>query len=62
MIPEFRFGDDIISGKETKSIYFGIWVLFSGKFSTHDEILSNLRLIMILLSFGVKNQLDLGFL
>ena len=62
MVPEFGFGDDVVSREQSQSVNFGIWVVFSREFSSHDKILSDLKLMMDLLSFAMINQLDLGFL
>ena len=62
MVPEFGFGDDVVSSEQSEGVDFGIGVLFSGEFSSHDKELSDLRLIMSLLSFAMKNQWDLDFL
>ena len=56
MVPEFGFGDDVVSSEQSEAIDFGIWVLFSGEFSSHDKELSDLKLIMSLLSFATMNQ------
>ena len=60
MIPEFGFGDDVVSSEESQSIDFGVGILFSGLFSAHDKELPDLRSINNLPSFEVKRQLDLG--
>lgn len=62
MIPEFGFSDDVVSSEQSQGVDFGIWVLFSWDFSSHDKKLSDLKLIMDLLSFAMMNQLDLDFL
>lgn len=62
MVPEFGFGDNIVSSKQSQSVNFWIWVLFGGEFSSHDKILSDLILMKDLLSFAMMNQLDLDFL
>ena len=62
MVPEFRFGDDFVSGEESDGIDFGVGILFSGLFSAHDKELPDLRSINNLPSFEVMSQLGLGFL
>ncbi len=62
MVPEFGFSDDVVSCEQSQSVNFGTWVLFGGEFSSHDKILSDLELMMNLLSFAMMNQLDLDFL
>jgi hypothetical protein len=60
VIPEFGFGDDVVSSEESQSIDFGVGILFSGLFSAHNKELPDLRLMNNLPSFEVKSQLDLG--
>eukprot|EP00178_Gracilaria_changii_P021125 TRINITY_DN6286_c0_g1_i1.p1 TRINITY_DN6286_c0_g1~~TRINITY_DN6286_c0_g1_i1.p1 ORF type:complete len:134 (-),score=8.48 TRINITY_DN6286_c0_g1_i1:79-480(-) len=36
MIPEFGFSDNIIGSKKTDGINLGVWVLLSGKLSSHN--------------------------
>lgn len=56
MVPEFGFGDNVISGEQSQGINFGIRVLFGGEFSSHNKKLSDLKLIIVLLSFAMMNQ------
>ena len=62
VVPEFAFGDDVVSCEQSEGIDFGIGVLFSGLLSSHDKELSDLRLKNKVLSFGVMSRWDLGFL
>jgi hypothetical protein len=62
MIPEFGFSDNVISGEQSQSIYFGTWVLLGWELSSHNKKLSDLKLIILLLSFVMMHQLDLDFL
>lgn len=56
VVPKFGFSDDIVSSEQSETIDFGIGVLFSWDFSSHDKELSDLKLIMSLLSFAMMNQ------
>lgn len=44
MIPELRFGHNLIISKEPQSIYFRTWVLLSRDFPSHHQVLINLCL------------------
>jgi hypothetical protein len=43
VIPEFGFGNDVVSGEESQSVDFRIGILLCGEFSSHDKELSDLR-------------------
>ena len=44
MVPEFRFGDNLIASEEANGIDFGIRVLLSGEFPSHHQVLPDFHL------------------
>jgi hypothetical protein len=43
MVPEFGFGDDVVSCEQSQSINLGTGVLFGWKLSSHNKELSDLK-------------------
>jgi len=62
MVPELRFGDDVVSCEQSQGINFWVGILFGWEFSSHNKELSDLKIEFSLPSFGVKHQLGLDFL
>jgi hypothetical protein len=60
MVPEFGLGDDLVRSEQPDGVYLGIGLLLSGQFAAEHQVLSDLRIISCVPSFGARGQPDPG--